>query len=99
MLPWRAADQSSTAAVDAARRRLRRQRRTAARQAADSPRCRVRASFADAEAAEDLPQQIVGGELARDAAQGDLREPQLLGEELPARQLARGALQVRARRL
>jgi hypothetical protein len=41
------------------------------------------ASFADAEAREDLAEQIVRTELAGDAGECVLSKPQLFGKELP----------------
>src|SRR5258708_29930973 len=38
--------------------------------------------LADAKTAEDLPQQVIAGELARDLPQRQLRAPQFLGEQL-----------------
>src|SRR5687767_11987139 len=52
--------------------------------------------FADAEASEDLAEQIVRGELPCDRAQRGVREAQLLGEELPASAFARCRFEVRA---
>src|ERR1700741_3595752 len=40
-----------------------------------------RRSLADAKPPEDLPEQVIGGELARDSPHRPGREPQLLGEE------------------
>ena len=40
--------------------------------------------LADAESAEDLAEQIVGGKIARDGRKRLLCEPQLLGEDFPA---------------
>ena len=51
--------------------------------------------LADAEAPEDLSQQIVCRELARDARQGFLCEPELLREDLPATPLVGCRCQVR----
>src|SRR6266849_10443708 len=52
---------------------------------------RTRTSFADAKAREDLSEQVIGGKLARDAGERDLREPQLLGEEFPLPCTTRGS--------
>src|SRR5579859_4932027 len=52
--------------------------------------------FPDAEAGEDPPQQIVAGELAGDLAQGELRQPQVLRQQLPGARLGliRGGVEV-----
>src|SRR6185295_8550938 len=56
-------------------------------------------SLADTEARENLSQQVVGCELARDATERCVREPQFLGEELRPAKLPFGGLEVHPRRL
>src|SRR5690348_6929887 len=52
--------------------------------------------FADAEAGEDLPQEVVAGELAGDLAQGELRQAQVFGQQLsgPRLHLIRGGVEM-----
>src|SRR5215469_5677095 len=62
--------------------------------------CGARPSLSDAKPGEDPPEQVVAGELAGDLVQRLLRDPQLLGHELPGAPLdeqPRGLLGVLAR--
>ena len=54
-------------------------------------------SLADAEAAEDLAEQVVRSEFAGDGAERGVREAQLLGEDLPALELAARGVEMGAR--
>src|SRR5574341_2113337 len=54
--------------------------------------------LADAEAREDLPQQVVCGVFAGDAGKGLLRESQFFGKQLPMPHLRLRQRQVRLRR-
>src|SRR5690348_7830026 len=47
------------------------------------------ASLSDAETGEDLAQQVVAGEFARDLAQGSLGQAQVLRQELPGPEIGR----------
>src|ERR1041384_8672615 len=59
--------------------------------------CRPRISLADAEAAEDLAEQVVRGEFACNGAERGVREAQFLGEDLPPVELAARNVDVAAR--
>src|SRR3954471_334800 len=78
-------------------RTRRRPPRTARAREPDSPSCRARLSLADAEAAEDLAEQVVRGEFAGDRTERGVREAQLLGEDLPARELPARGIDMAAR--
>src|SRR6185436_11550824 len=92
--PSRPTGPGSRAAAYAARRRATWPQHTAATRALGSASCRARASLADAEAREDLAEEIVGPDLASNRAEGQLRQSQLLREKLPAPQFGRGGTQV-----